>query len=316
MAALEPIIFVAIKPNTRSDQEKLSQGLRKLMTEEPTFRTNSDEQVNQTIIRGMGELHLELIIDRLRREFNVEMTVGRPQVEYRQTLTQIAEGEGRCVRRIEGRDHYALARVRLFPGEAGSGYFFESRVTSDVIPEKFIKSIDEGIREALSGGILAGYPVDDIRVELYDGSFHDVDSSELAFRIAGALAFQDAAKRARPVLLEPIMAVEMVVPEEYVGDVIGDLNSRRGHIEGLELRGTTQIIKGSAPLAEMLGYASDLRRQTQGHGSFSMHFDRYKVLASGPDNEDEDYIAPVVVPRTPTPRGKDSGVALPEPDNG
>jgi elongation factor G len=315
MAALEPIIFVEVKPNTWSDQEKLSEGLRRLIIEDPTFRINSDVQTSRTIIHGMGELHLEIIIDRLRREFKVEMTVGRPQVEYKETLTQIAEGEGRCVRRIGGRDHYALARIRIFPGEAGSGCFFQSRVTSDVIPEKFIKSIDEGIKEALIRGIL-GYRVDDIQVELYDGSFHDVDSSELAFRIAGTLALQDAAKRARPVLLEPIMAVEIVVPEEFVGHVTGDLNSRRGHIEGLELRGTEQIIKVSAPPAEMFGYASDLRLRTQGRASYSMHFDRYKPLPSGDYNNDDEYIAPVVVPRIPTPRGKDSGVAIPKPDSG
>ena len=316
MDAPQQVIFIAIEPKTKSDQERLAQGLRKLIAEDPTFRINSDVQTGQTIVRGMDELQLEMIVDRLKREFNVEATVGMPQVAYKETLTQMAEGESKYVRHIGGHAHYAHAKIRLLPGKAGTGYIFESQVAGNKIPKKFINSIDEGIREALTRGVLAGYPVDDVRVELYDGSFHEVDSSEMAFKMAGSMAFQNAAKKARPVLLEPIMAVEVVVPEEFVGNVIGDLNSRRGRIEGMELQGATQIIKSSVPLSEMLCYARDLRLRTQGRATYSMHFDRYEPLPSGPHHDDEDRLAPVVAPRRPTPKSKNSSVALPEPDDG
>jgi elongation factor G len=221
MGAPEQVIFIAIEPTTKSDQEKLAQGLRNLRAEDSTFRIDSDAQTGQTIVRGVDELQLETIVDRLKREFNVEATVGKPQVAYKETLTQMAEGKGRYARQIRGRGNYAHAKIRVLPGRAGTGYIFESQVIGSVIPERFIKSIDEGIFEALTRGVLAGYPVDDVRVELYDGSFHEVDSSETAFKIAGSMAFEDAAKKARPVLLEPIMAAEVVVPEEYTGNVIG-----------------------------------------------------------------------------------------------
>jgi elongation factor G len=315
MNAPPQVIFIVIEPKTRSDHEKLAQGLRKLMAEDSTFRIDSDAQTGQTIVRGVDELQLERIVDRLKRESHVALTVGKPQIAYKETVTQMATGKGRYARQIGGRGHYAHAEIRLLPGKVGTGYIFESRVTGSAIPKKFIKSIDEGILEALARGVLAGYPVDDVQVELYRGSFHEVDSSEGAFKIAGSLAFQDAAKKAGPVLLEPIMVAEVVIPEEYTGNVIDDLNSRRGCIDGMELRGATLIIKSSVPLSEMLGYASDLHGRTQGRATYSMHFDRYEPLPGGPHNDDEDRMAPVVVPRRPTPKGKVSGVALPEPDN-
>lgn len=308
------VIFAAIEPKTRSDQEKLAQGLRKLMAEDPTFRLDNDLRTGQTIIRAMNELQLDSIVERLKRELKVEVTISKPQVAYRETVTRMAESDTKYARQIGGHGNYAHVKIRLMPGSASTGYIFESQVSGDVIPRQFIKSIDEGINQAAMRGILAGYQVHDIRVELFGGSFHQVDSSEMAFKIAGSMAFQDAASRAAPVLLEPIMAVEVVVPDEYLGSVIGDLNSRRGRIEGMELRGTTQIIKSIAPLSEMLGYWSDLSCRTQGRGTCAMQFDRYEPLPGGPGNNEED-IAPVFVPRTPTPKGNDSGVALTEPDN-
>jgi elongation factor G len=272
----EPVIQLAIEPKTKADQEKLGAGLQKLMAEDPTFRVTTDQQTGQTVIAGMGELHLEIIVDRLKREFNVEASVGRPKVAYKETLTRASEGEGRYVRQTGGRGQYGHAKIRLYPGEAGAGYVFENQIVGGVIPKEFIKPIDEGIKEALTRGVLAGYPVDDVRIELYDGSYHDVDSSEMAFKIAGSMAFQDAAKKARPVLLEPMMRVEVVVPKEHMGDVMGNLSSRRGHIQSQEDRGGTQIIAARVPLSEMFGYATDLRSRTQGRATYSMHFDRYE----------------------------------------
>ena len=272
----EPVISLAIEPKTKVDQEKLGTGLAKLMAEDPTFRVNTDVQTGQTIIRGMGELHLEIIVDRLKREFNVEASVGKPQVAYKETLTREAEGEGRYVRQTGGRGQYGHAKIRLYPGAPGTGYIFEDEIVGGSIPKEFIKPINEGIKEALTRGVLAGYPVDDVKIELYDGSFHDVDSSEMAFKIAGSMAFQDAAKRARPVLLEPVMRVEVVVPKEHMGDVMGNLSGRRGQIQSQEDRGGTQIIAARVPLSEMFGYATDLRSRTQGRATYSMHFDRYE----------------------------------------
>ncbi|MEW6322168.1 MAG: elongation factor G [Acidobacteriota bacterium] len=286
----EPVISLAIEPKTKADQEKLGQGMAKLMAEDPTFRVNTDEQTGQVVIRGMGELHLEIIVDRLKREFNVEASVGKPQVAYKETLTAPAEGEGRFVRQTGGRGQYGHAKIRLFPQEPGAGYQFENQIVGGSIPREYIKPIDEGIREALTRGVLAGYPVDDVRVELYDGSFHEVDSSEMAFKIAGSMAFQDAAKRARPVLLEPVMRVEVVCPKDYLGDVMGDLASRRGRIQSQEDRGGTQIISARVPLSEMFGYATDLRSRTQGRATYSMHFDRYE---QAPSNVSEEVIARV-----------------------
>jgi elongation factor G len=284
----EPVISLAIEPKTKVDQEKLGTGLGKLMAEDPTFRVNTDLQTGQTIIRGMGELHLEIIVDRLKREFNVEASVGKPQVAYKETLTREAEGEGRYVRQTGGRGQYGHAKIRLYPGAPGTGYIFEDEIVGGSIPKEFIKPINEGIKEALTRGVLAGYPVDDVKIELYDGSFHDVDSSEMAFKIAGSMAFQDAAKRAHPVLLEPVMRVEVVVPKEYMGDVIGNLSGRRGQIQSQEDRGGTQIIASRVPLSEMFGYATDLRSRTQGRATYSMHFDRYEPA---PRNVSEEVVA-------------------------
>jgi elongation factor G len=272
----EPVISLAIEPKTKGDQEKLGQGLAKLMAEDPTFRVKTDEQTGQVVIEGMGELHLEIIVDRLKREFSVDASVGKPQVAYKETLTRAADGEGRYIRQTGGRGQYGHAKIHLYPAEPGTGYVFENEIVGGSIPREFIKPIDEGIKEALTRGILAGYPVDDVRIELYDGSSHDVDSSEMAFKIAGSMAFQDAAKKAKPVLLEPVMRVEVVVPKEYMGDVMGDLASRRGRIQSQEDRGGTQIINARVPLSEMFGYATDLRSRTQGRATYSMHFDRYE----------------------------------------
>jgi elongation factor G len=272
----EPVISLAIEPKTKADQEKLGQGLGKLMAEDPTFRVKSDEETGQTVISGMGELHLEIIVDRLKREFNVEASVGKPQVAYKETLTRQAEGEGRYIKQTGGRGQYGHAKIKLIPRKPGEGYEFVNKIVGGTIPREFIKPIDEGIREALTTGVLAGYPVDDVGIELYDGSYHDVDSNEMAFKIAGSMAFKDAAKRAAPVLLEPVMRVEVVVPEEYLGDIIGDLNSRRGRIQSMDARGGTQIVNSRVPLSEMFGYATDLRSRTQGRATYSMHFDTYE----------------------------------------
>ncbi len=284
----KPVISLAIEPKTKADQEKLGTGLQKLMAEDPTFRVQTDQQTGQTIIAGMGELHLEIIVDRLKREFNVEASVGKPQVAYKETLTRKSEGEGRYVRQTGGRGQYGHAKIRLFPGEPGTGYIFDNQIVGGSIPREFIKPIDEGIKEALTRGVLAGYPVDDVKIELYDGSFHDVDSSEMAFKIAGSMAFQDAAKKAKPVLLEPVMRVEVVVPKDYMGDVMGNLASRRGQIQSQEDRGGTQIIAARVPLSEMFGYATDLRSRTQGRATYSMHFDRYEPA---PQNVSEEVVA-------------------------
>ena len=284
----EPVISLAIEPKTKSDQEKLGQGLAKLMGEDPTFRVVTDEQTGQVVIAGMGELHLEIIVDRLKREFGVEASVGKPQVAYKETLTRPADGEMKYSKQTGGRGQYGHVKIHLFPGEPGAGYVFENKVTQGSIPKEFIKPVDEGIKEALTRGVLAGYPIDDVRIELYDGSFHDVDSSEMAFKIAGSMAFQDAAKKAKPVLLEPIMRVEVVVPKDYIGEVMGDLASRRGRIQSQEDRGGTQIVNARVPLSEMFGYATDLRSSTQGRATYSMHFDRYD---QAPNNVSEEVIA-------------------------
>jgi elongation factor G len=286
----EPVISLAIEPKTKADQEKLGQGMSKLMAEDPTFRVNTDEQTGQVVIRGMGELHLEIIVDRLKREFGVEASVGKPQVAYKETLTAPAEGDGRFVRQTGGRGQYGHAKIRLLPLSPGTGYQFENQIVGGSVPREYIKPIDQGIQEALTRGVLAGYPIDDVRIELYDGSYHEVDSSEMAFKIAGSMAFQDAAKKAKPVLLEPVMRVEVVVPKDYLGDVMGDLASRRGRIQSQEDRGGTQIISARVPLSEMFGYATELRSRTQGRATYSMHFDRYE---QAPSNVSEEVIARV-----------------------
>ena len=273
-----PVIQLAVEPKTKADQEKMGIAIQKLAQEDPTFRVNTDPETGQTILSGMGELHLEIIVDRMMREFGVGANVGKPQVAYRETIRKAAEAEGRHVKQTGGHGQYGHVKIRVEPLPSGSGFEFENEITGGRVPKEYINPTEVGIKEALEGGILAGYPMSDIKVTLYDGSYHDVDSSEMAFKIAGSLAIKEAARRAKPVLLEPIMAVEVVVPEEYMGDVIGDLNSRRGRIEGMELRGTTQIIKSSVPLSEMFGYATELRSRTQGRGSFTMHFGKYEEV--------------------------------------
>jgi len=280
-----PVISLAIEPKTKADQEKLGQGLGKLKAEDPTFHVKTDEETGQVVIAGMGELHLEIIVDRLKREFSVEATVGKPQVAYKETITRGAEGEGRYIKQTGGRGQYGHAKIRIIPRKPGEGYEFENEIIGGSIPKEFIKPIDMGIREAMTTGVLAGYPMDDIRIELYDGSYHDVDSSEMAFKIAGSMAFKDAAKKAHPVLLEPVMRVEVVVPEDYMGDVIGNITSRRGHIQQMEVRGGSQVIASRVPLSEMFGYATDLRSRTQGRGSYSMHFDRYEPVPAATGDE-------------------------------
>ena len=285
-----PVISLAIEPKTKADQEKLGAGLQKLRAEDPTFHVQTDLQTGQVIIAGMGELHLEIIVDRLKREFSVEATVGKPQVAYKETLTRPADGEMKYAKQTGGRGQYGHVKIHLYPGEPGTGYVFENEVTQGAIPKEYIKPVDEGIKEALTRGVLAGYPVDDVRIELYDGSYHEVDSSEMAFKIAGSMAFQDAAKKAKPVLLEPVMRVEVVVPKEHMGDVMGNLSSRRGQIQSQEDRGGTQIINARVPLSEMFGYATDLRSRTQGRATYSMHFDRYE---QAPNNVSEEVVARV-----------------------
>src|SRR6478735_7417291 len=290
MSFPEPVISLAIEPKTKADQEKLGQGLGKLMNEDPTFRVKTDPQTGQVIIRGMGELHLDIIVDRLKREFSVEASVGKPQVAYKETLTRPAEGEMRYAKQTGGRGQFAEVKIHLFPAEPGTGYIFENEIKGGSIPREFIKPVDEGIKEALTRGVLAGYPIDDVRIELYDGSYHDVDSSEMAFKIAGSMAFQDAARKAKPVLLEPMMRVEAVVPKEHMGDVMGNLSSRRGQIQSQDDRGGTQIVNARVPLSEMFGYATDLRSRTQGRATYSMHFDTYE---QAPQNVSEEVVARV-----------------------
>jgi elongation factor G len=276
-----PVIQLAVEPKTKADQEKLGMAIQKLAQEDPTFRVNTDPETGQTILSGMGELHLEIIVDRMMREFGVGANVGKPQVAYRETIRKHAEAEGRHIKQSGGRGQYGVCKIQVDPLPQGGGFEFVNDIYGGTIPKEFIKPIEAGIKEALEGGILAGFPMSDIKVTLVDGSSHDVDSSEMAFKIAGSLAIKEAARRAKAVLLEPIMSVEVVVPEQYMGDVIGDLNSRRGRIEGMQLRGTTQIIKSLVPLSEMFGYATELRSRTQGRGSFTMHFGRYEEVPAG-----------------------------------
>ncbi|RDI74638.1 EF-G: translation elongation factor G [Gaiella occulta] len=275
----DPVISVAIEPKTKGDQDKLSQGLQRLAEEDPTFRVTSDEETGQTLIAGMGELHLEIIVDRLMREFKVDANVGRPQVAYRETASRPAERvQGKFVRQTGGSGQYGDVVINLLPQEPGAGYEFVDKVVGGKIPKEYIKPVDEGIQEAMNAGILAGYPVVDVKVELVEGSYHEVDSSERAFKIAGSMAFKEAMKRAKPKLLEPIMAVEVVTPDDYLGDVMGNLNSRRGRVEQLEPLGNSQSIKASVPLSEMFGYATDLRSMSQGRATFTMQFDRYEEV--------------------------------------
>ncbi|MCG0275815.1 MAG: elongation factor G [Thermosediminibacteraceae bacterium] len=271
----EPVISVAIEPKTKADQDKMAIALQRLAEEDPTFRTYTDQETGQTIISGMGELHLEIIVDRMFREFKVQANVGKPQVAYKETIRKAVKAEGKYIRQTGGRGQYGHVWIEIEPLEPGKGYEFVNKIVGGVIPKEYIPAVDAGVREAMQNGILAGYPVVDVKVTLFDGSYHEVDSSEMAFKIAASVAFKEAMKKADPVLLEPIMKVEVVVPEEYMGDVIGDLNARRGHIEGIEMRGNAQVVRGYVPLAEMFGYATDLRSKTQGRGTYTMQFSHY-----------------------------------------
>jgi elongation factor G len=271
-----PVISVAVEPKTKGDQEKMGVALGKLAQEDPTFKVNTDPDSGQTIISGMGELHLEIIVDRMMREFNVQANVGKPQVAYRETIRKHSEAEGKYIRQTGGSGQYGHVKIRIEPNEPGKGYEFVNDVVGGVVPKEYIKPVDQGIKEAMEGGVLAGYEMVDVKATLYDGSYHEVDSNEMAFKIAGSMAFKEAARKASPVLLEPVMSVEVVVPEEYMGTIIGDLNSRRGRIEGIEHRAGSQVIKAMVPLAEMFGYATNMRSNTQGRATFSMHFSRYE----------------------------------------
>ncbi|CDF58893.1 elongation factor G [Thermobrachium celere] len=274
----EPVISVAIEPKTKAGQEKLALSLQKLAEEDPSFRTYTDQETGQTIIAGMGELHLEIIVDRLQREFKVECNVGKPQVAYKETIRKAVKAEGKFVRQSGGRGQYGHCWIELIPQERGKGYEFVNNIVGGVIPKEYIPAVDAGIQEAMTSGVVAGYPVIDCKVVLFDGSYHEVDSSEMAFKIAGSMAFKNAMQKADPVLLEPIMKVEVVVPEEYMGDVMGDINSRRGRIEGMEPRNGAQVIRAYVPLAEMFGYATTLRSRTQGRGTYVMQFATYEEV--------------------------------------
>ena len=287
MSFPEPVIAVSIEPKTKADQDKLAKAMAKLMQEDPTFRVHTDQDTGQTLISGMGELHLEIITDRLLREFKVGATVGRPQVAYKEAITQEADAEGRFVRQTGGRGQYGHCKIRIRPTTEGD-FVFENKIVGGVIPKEFIKPVEQGIREAMETGPLAGYPITGIEVELYDGSHHDVDSSEVAFKIAGSMAFQEACRRAHPVLMEPVMEVEVVTPEDYMGDVIGDITSRRGRVQQMEARGNAQVIACMVPLAEMFGYATDLRSLTQGRANYTMQFSSYE---QAPKNVSEEVVA-------------------------
>ncbi len=275
-----PVIAVAVEPKTKSDQEKMGQALAKLAQEDPTFRVNTDAETGQTIISGMGELHLEILVDRMMREFGVDANVGKPQVAYRETIKQKAEAQGRYIRQTGGRGQYGDVWITIEPGEPGSGYVFVNDTVGGSVPKEFVKPVEKGIEEAMEGGVLAGYPMKDIKVSLFDGSYHDVDSSEMAFKIAGSMAFKEAARKAKPALLEPVMKVEVVVPDEqnYIGSITGDLYKRRGRIESTEPRAGSQVIRAMVPLSDMFGYATEMRSATQGRASYTMHFAHYEEV--------------------------------------
>ena len=275
----EPVIHVAIEPKTKDDQDKLGKALKSLSDEDPTFRIRTDEETAQTVISGMGELHLEILVDRMQREFNVDATIGKPQVAYRETITKTVESvEYRHIKQSGGSGQFAVVKITVEPTGPGGGYVFEDKITGGRVPREYIQPTNQGIQAALDNGVLAGYPTVDVKVSLVDGQYHDVDSSEMAFKIAGQMAFKKAAEMARPVLLEPIMAVEVVTPDEYMGDVMGDLSSRRGRIEGMEARGNTQVVRSQIPLSEMFGYSTDLRSRTQGRATYTMQFHSYQQV--------------------------------------
>ncbi len=286
----EPVISVAIEPKTKADQEKLGLSLQKLMQEDPSFRVFTDQETGQTIISGMGELHLEIIVDRLMREFKVDANVGKPQVAYRETIRKKVQAEGKFVRQSGGRGQYGHVWLELEPQEPGQGFSFENKIVGGSVPKEYIPAVQKGIEEAMENGVLAGYPMVDFKATIFDGSYHDVDSSEMAFKIAGSMGFKEGAGKASPVLLEPIMAVEVVCPEEYMGDIIGDLNSRRGRVQGMNTRGSARVISAHVPLSEMFGYATDIRSKTQGRATYTMQFAHYEEV---PKNISEQIIAKV-----------------------
>jgi elongation factor G len=286
----EPVIFVAVEPKTKSDQDKMGIALQRLQMEDPSFRVRTDEETGQTIMGGMGELHLEILVDRMFREFKVEANVGKPQVAYRETITKTVEAEGRHIRQSGGKGQYGHCWLRLIPQPPGKGFEFDNVIVGGTIPKEFISPIEKGIVEAMQGGVLAGFPMVDLKVEVFDGSYHEVDSSEMAFKIAGSMGFKAGAAKAGPVLLEPIMDVEVVTPEAFMGDVIGDLNSRRGKIQGMNPRAAAQVITAQVPLADMFGYATDLRSKTQGRATYTMQFGHY---AQVPNN-----IAETIITKT------------------
>jgi len=272
----ETVISVAIEPKTKADQEKMGLALARLADEDPTFKVRTDEDSGQTIISGMGELHLEILVDRMKREYKVEANVGEPKVAFRETIRKKADAEGKYIRQTGGSGHYGHCKLRVEPNEPGKGYEFVNEIKGGSVPREFIKPIDQGVQGAIELGILAGYPIVDVKVSLYDGSYHEVDSDEMAFKIAGSMAFKEAARKASPVLLEPVMAVEVTVPEEHMGTIIGDINSRRGRIEHVDRIGGSQVIKAIVPLKEMFGYVNEIRSSTQGRASYSMQFARYE----------------------------------------
>ncbi len=292
----EPVISQAIEPKTKGDQDKLGIALTRLAQEDPTFQMRTDEETQQTIIRGMGELHLEIILDRLRREFRVDANVGKPQVAYKEAITKTVEKQGRFVRQSGGKGQYGDVWLRLQPQDAGSGFLFESKIVGGAIPREFIKPVEEGVREASQSGVLAGYPVLDFKATLFDGSYHDVDSSEMAFKIAGSMAFKEANRAAGPILLEPIMKVEVTTPKDYMGAITGDLNRRRGLIQSTEeAPGGAQVITANVPLSEMFGYATDMRSATQGRATYTMEFSHYE---KAPKSVEEEIIAKSAGKRT------------------
>ncbi|WP_062240228.1 elongation factor G [Fictibacillus sp. FJAT-27399] len=274
----EPVIHLSIEPKSKADQDKMGMALAKLAEEDPTFRTETDEETGQTIIGGMGELHLDILVDRMKREFKVEANVGAPQVAYRETIRQAAKVEGKFVRQSGGRGQYGHVWIEFEPGEEGSGFVFENKIVGGVVPREYVPAVQAGIEESMKNGMLAGFPLLDLKARIVDGSYHDVDSNEMAFKIAGSMALKNAKAKCDPAILEPIMKVEVTVPEEYMGDIMGDVTSRRGRVEGMEARGTAQIVKAMVPLAEMFGYATSLRSRTQGRGTYSMHFDHYEEV--------------------------------------
>ena len=281
----DPVISVAIEPKTRASQDKMIIGLQKLAEEDPTFQTRSDEETGQTIISGMGELHLEIIVDRLLREFKVEANIGNPQVAYRESITKEAEAQGKFVRQSGGSGQYGDVMLKVEPGEEGSGITFESKIVGGAVPKEYIRPVEEGVKEAAAAGVLGGYPMVDVHVTLFDGSYHEVDSSEVAFHVAGSIGFKNAVQKAGPVLLEPIEKVEITTPDEYLGDVMGDVSSRRGKIDGMNPKDGIHVLDAFIPLSEMFGYATDLRSKTQGRATYSMSFDHYAEVPASVRDE-------------------------------